>query len=123
SPGQRFYLQHNHLLARDPEWEYLVGRGWNGEEIRWYEVADFGNSHSGDLHYTLDSQTGEIRFAPIIRQRDGTLQMYGAIPPEGMSLIMKQYRWGGGLGGNVSANTLVTLSSSLPYIARVSNRV
>lgn len=57
-----------------------------------------------------------------MRQPDGTLKLYGAIPPRGANLIFHQYRTGGGAVGNVQAGILNTLKTAIPYVARVSNR-
>ena len=88
----------------------------------WKEVPNFANSTETDTHYTLDSVTGELRFGPAIRQPDGTMKRFGAIPPRGSNLIFQRYRYGGGLDGNVQANIINTLKTAIPFIARVMNR-
>ena len=45
---------------------------------------------------SVDSTTGELRLGPAIRQRDGTIKLYGAIPSRGANIIFARYRYGGG---------------------------
>jgi len=85
-------------------------------------MPDFADSETRDRHYTLDSVTGELRFGPAIRQQDGTIKLYGAIPPRGANLIFEKYRYGGGEHGNVQTGIINTLKTSIPYISQVSNR-
>lgn len=120
TPGQRFYLEHTPVVTRIPG-EYLAVRTENGEE-RWVEVSDFSTSGPNDRHYMLDSGTGEIRFGPALPQRDGTVHVYGAVPPKDAMLVMRSYRAGGGQVGNVAKHTINVLKTGLPYIERVLNR-
>lgn len=122
SPGQIFYLAHRPMIARQPN-EYLLVRREDGREERWQEVSDFSSSQPNDRHYTIDSETGELRLGPALPQRDGQVRRYGALPPKNSMLIMTRYRYGGGVAGNVTVNTLTELRSSPPYVSRVSNRV
>lgn len=122
SPGQIFYLEHTPVVPRTGQ-EYLMVRTSDGREERWYEVSDFSTSTADDRHYTIDGQTGELRLGPALRQRDGQMKRYGAIPPQGAMLVMSGYRYGGGMVGNVANNTLRVLKTALPYIAKVSNRI
>lgn len=121
SPGQRFQLQLTPILRRQPG-ETLVVQA-KGEATRtWTEVTDLADSGPDDRHFTLDSVTGELRLGPAVRQRDGTIKLYGAIPPRGSNLTFARYRYGGGQEGNVQTGVLNTLKMAIPYIARVSNR-
>jgi len=122
SPGQVFYLEHKPILARSGG-EFLSIRRENGREERWQEVSDFSSSQANDRHYTIDSDIGEVRLAPALPQPDGTVQRYGMLPDIGSLLTMTAYRYGGGLIGNVGAQTLNVLKTSLPYIDRVTNRI
>jgi predicted phage baseplate assembly protein len=121
TPGQRFYLEHRPLIARTAD-EYLLVRRDDGREERWQEVSDFSSSTANDRHYTIDSDTGEVRLGPALPQRDGQVHRYGALPPKNAMLVMTGYRYGGGQIGNVAANRLTVLKTALPYIARVTNR-
>jgi predicted phage baseplate assembly protein len=64
-----------------------------------------------------------VQFGPAIRQPNGIERYYGLIPPKGKQVRFRQYRSGGGIVGNVGANTLTVLKSSIPYVARVNNRI
>ncbi|MFB2772426.1 baseplate J/gp47 family protein [Pelatocladus sp. BLCC-F211] len=81
--------------------------------VLWQEVADFYGSGASDRHYTLDRQTGEIRF--------GNGQA-GMIPPRGQNNIrLSFYRTGGGKQGNVTSQSISELKTTVPYIDRVIN--
>jgi predicted phage baseplate assembly protein len=122
SPGQVFYLEHKPILARSGG-EFITIRREDGREERWQEVSDFSSSQANDRHYTIDSDTGEVRLAPALPQPDGTVLRYGMLPAKGSLITMNAYRYGGGLIGNVGAYTLNVLKTSLPYIDRVTNRI
>lgn len=123
SPGQRFYLEHSPLVARASD-ENLIIRIDNNEvnDERWQEVTDFASSNEHDKHYTIDSNTGEVRFGPALQQPDGQVRRFGAIPPKGAMVVMSGYRYGGGQVGNVAENTINVLKTGLPFIGRVRNR-
>ena len=92
--------------------------GW----VEWLPVTDFARSTEHDRHYQLDPVSGEVQFGPAVRQPDGGLRQYGAIPPKGSTLRMSAYRVGGGSGGNVARGQVRVLKTSVPYVARVENR-
>ncbi len=119
TPGQKFKLQNTPILPRSKD-EYIIVRGKKDEV--WTEVSDFASSSETDRHYMLDAITGEIRFGPAMPQRDGSVRRYGAIPEKGALIIMKQYRYGGGIRGNLQVGAINTLKTSIPFIARVTNR-
>lgn len=121
SAGQVFQLQSTPILRRE-EREHLVVQVEGERPQIWKEVPDFAGSDAFDEHYTLDSVTGELRFGPAIRQQDGTIKLFGSIPPRGANLIFKKYRTGGGDIGNIQASIINTLKTSIPYIAQVNNR-
>jgi predicted phage baseplate assembly protein len=87
----------------------------------WREVTDFAESGAADRHFTLDGVTGELRLGPAVRQPDGTIKLYGAVPPRGSNLIFERYRHGGGQEGNLQTGVLNTLKTAIPYVARVTN--
>jgi predicted phage baseplate assembly protein len=120
SSSQRFRLQCTPILERQPGEALLVQVEGEPTQI-WTEVPDFALSRTNDRHYTLDSVTGELRLAPAVRQPDGSIRLYGAVPPRGANLIFARYRVGGGQEGNLQAGVLNTLKTAIPYIARVSN--
>lgn len=121
APGQVFYLANTPVAARTTE-EYMVVRLEDGREQRWVEVTDFSTSNPNDRHYTLDSDTGEIRLAPALPQPDGSVRRYGALPPKNAMLVMRSYRHGGGVKGNVGIGSINVLKTPIPYIERVLNR-
>jgi len=51
----------------------------------------------------------------------GYWERLGNVPPSGSEFRMKAYRHGGGHRGNVSANSLTVLRSSIPEVATVTN--
>ncbi|MFQ5418949.1 MAG: putative baseplate assembly protein [Anaerolineae bacterium] len=120
APGQEFQLQVTPILKRRPG-EILIIQ--DGDDLQqWQEVPDFSRSTGNDRHFTLDSVTGEVRLGPSIRQPDGTMKRYGAIPPRGAQVVFQCYRYGGGLDGNVQAGIINTLKTAIPYIDHVTNR-
>jgi len=121
-PGQSFQLRNSPILAGRPE-EAIEVISENGKEVEtWQEVEDFANSGPDDRHFVCDNAQGLVRFGPAIREQDGTLKQFGAIPPKGSQIRFISYRCGGGAGGNVAAGTLTVLKSSIPYVAGVTNR-
>jgi len=121
TPSQVFQLEQYPVLPCRPG-EHLLVETVDGDWENWGQVADFGDSGPDDKHYTLDSVSGQIRFGPVIRQSKGTEQPFGATPPKNARLRFEGYRVGGGSVGNVGANALTVLKSSIPYVARVANR-
>ncbi len=121
SPGQIFQLRHFPILERRAGETIMVsddGDGW----VEWEEVADLADSGPDDLHFTLQSVTGELRFGPSLRQPDGDMRAFGAVPPRGKHMRFSRHRYGGGLIGNVQKGKLRILKTSIPYVARVQNR-
>jgi predicted phage baseplate assembly protein len=94
----------------------------DGSYEEWVEVPDFSQSSSADKHFVCDTTVGEIQFGPSIREPNGEMRQYGAIPPRGKLIKMSAYRYGGGSVGNVGKNTLTVLKSSIPYVGGVINR-
>jgi predicted phage baseplate assembly protein len=84
-------------------------------------VADLAHSDRYDRHFTLDTATGEVRFGPAVRQQDGTIHQYGRVPEAAREIRFTRYRYGGGVKGNLPADSLQILTTSLAYISRVTN--
>ena len=119
--GQRFHLRHRPVV-RGPhpiDLEVATETGWE----TWTEVRGFSESHPTDRHFTLDAAAGEIALGPAVREADGSLRHYGAVPPKGAALRIPRYRTGGGRRGNVARGAISVLKSSVPYVGRVENRV
>jgi predicted phage baseplate assembly protein len=134
------------VLKPPPELQSLESSAF---EQAWEEVSDFASSTAQDFHYSLDSITGRIQFGPLIQesghlreevqmrrkvQHQGyepattelsTLDLqekqYGAVPPKGWTVRIKQYRNGGGNQGNVPSNTIRILKTAIPYVEKVIN--
>ncbi|MET7758945.1 putative baseplate assembly protein [Streptomyces sp. NPDC005389] len=129
-PAQRLRLAHAPVVDRPPLLLQVAERADSGvdeedPEAGWQEwtvVRDFASSRPDDRHVTLDATTGEIAFGPCVRQPDGTLRQFGAVPPKGAAIRAVRYGTGGGRAGNVARSTITVLRSSIPYIARVENR-
>jgi predicted phage baseplate assembly protein len=116
---QMFRCRNTPVLPREAHETLEVEH--DGTVVQWTEVSDFVDSDRDDLHFAWDSYTGEIRFGPLIRYPDGSMRQHGAVPPEGARIQLNTYRTGGGSSGNVGANTLTSLRTALPYVARVQN--
>ncbi|MFJ2112272.1 putative baseplate assembly protein [Streptomyces sp. NPDC087850] len=119
-PGQRLRLAHAPVVGDVPPLHLQVAErdGWTD----WTTVGHFAASGPGDRHLTLDAATGEIAFGPAVREADGTLRQYGAVPPKGAVIRARRYRTGGGRRGNVARGAVQVLRDSVPYVAEVVNR-
>ena len=118
-PGQSFTTSRLPILPRR-----------EGERVRvvdldgaadWDEVESFTESGPHDRHVVIDGATGTVSFGPRVRSADGTVKQYGAIPRDGAEILLTGYRYGGGASGNVGAQTLTVLRSSLPFVDHVTN--
>jgi predicted phage baseplate assembly protein len=125
APNQVFRLIRTPVLPRRKN-ETLLVEPEGGELEEWVEVEDFANSGPDDPHFILDSVAGEIRFGPRLWEQDerrGAVEVQkGGIPPKEALLTFSRYRYGGGAIGNVGAQTLTVLKSSIPYVDSVTNR-
>ncbi|OIV36366.1 putative baseplate assembly protein [Mangrovactinospora gilvigrisea] len=125
-PGQRFSLAHGPVVAGEPPVLVQTARagaddgdgGWQD----WAVVPDFAGSGPEDRHVTLDAATGEVSFGPAVRQSDGALRAFGAVPPRDAVVRAARYRIGGGRRGNVARGAINVLRSSVPFVAEVVNR-
>ncbi|MGW0502164.1 putative baseplate assembly protein [Micromonospora sp. NPDC003241] len=119
-PGLRLRVARPPVLPDDEPFvvEVSDGAGWQ----EWTEVDAFGATGPDDRCVTVDRTTGEVEFGPAVREPDGTLRRYGAVPPNGARLRVRRYRTGGGRRGNVARGTISMLRSSVPYVSRVENR-
>jgi predicted phage baseplate assembly protein len=129
--GQRFALQRRPVVPwEEPSILRVVvprSRPEDGPEAResveeWQLCRDFSGSGPEDRHYRLDPSSGEIELGPAVRQPDGTLRQYGAVPPLGARLSLSAYRVGGGRAGNVTRGVVRVLKTSVPYVSRVESR-
>lgn len=119
-PGQRFQLKRRPVLrSRDPI--ELVVTTTHRQET-WREVGDFAECGERDLRFVLDMVAGEVALGPAVRQEDGSLRQYGAVPPTGAILSIRSYMTGGGRRGNCGPGAISVLKSSIPHVHAVTNR-
>ena len=119
APGQRFALRHRPVLP----WQGSLLTVIAGEESsEWTPVDHFGDEDAASRRFHIDPVAGEMVFGPAVREGDGTVRQYGAIPRKSASLRMSAYRTGGGRKGNVGRGQIRVLKTSVPYVARVENR-
>jgi hypothetical protein len=104
--------------------ERAPAKEYGGKVYRiWREVDSFSYSHDERHLYIADRLAGKIIFAPAARllRPDGALEetprtlANAAIPPAGREIRL-WYRRGGGLAGNVAANTLTVLKDAIPGV-------
>ncbi|MBR6088672.1 MAG: putative baseplate assembly protein [Anaerolineaceae bacterium] len=122
-PGQRFKLQYAPVLNFMGEETVEVEETVEGIQafIPWTRVDDFSSSDKFARHFMLDTANGEIIFGPSVRQPDGSMIQYGRIPESGKRIRVTDYRYGGGTRGNLPANAIDVMNTSLAYISRASN--
>jgi predicted phage baseplate assembly protein len=119
--GQRFTLKRRPVVPGDRATSARVSDDEDGWQ-EWTQVADFSGSGPGDCHFTLDAVGGEISFGPAVREPDGTVRNYGAVPAKGSRIKVDVYLTGGGRLGNIAPRSISILKSSIPYVSRVENR-
>lgn len=119
-PGQRYSLKHRPVVpgGAGAILEVSDVDGWQ----EWKQVQDFVDSKPEDHHFVLDAVAGEVQLGPGVREPDGALRNYGAVPPKGVRVRLLSYLIGGGRKGNVARNTISVLKSSIPYVSRIQNR-
>jgi predicted phage baseplate assembly protein len=119
-PGQQLPLRHSPVLAGygPPVVETSSLDGW----LEWTEVEHFADSGPQDRHFTLDAVSGLVLFGPVVREADGSLRHYGAVPEKGAEVRIRGYATGGGARGNLAAGSIRRLKSSIPSVAAVENR-
>ncbi|MCJ8505886.1 putative baseplate assembly protein [Kocuria flava] len=120
APGQVFPLDRRPVVpdGRAFAVEVTDGSGWQS----WTEVDSFANCTPEERVVQLDRSEGVVRFPPAVREADGSLRSYGAVPPVGSTIRVPEYRTGGGPRGNVASRTLTVLGSTVPFVVRVENR-
>jgi predicted phage baseplate assembly protein len=125
-PGQVFRVRRVPVLPRRYDENVRIvlprhERTGEPEEQDWTEVADLADAEEDDLVYTWSGATGEIRFGPRVLDRAGKVWQHGAIPPIDAQVYVTGYRYGGGRRGNVAAERLTVLHTSIPFVASVTN--
>ena len=125
-PGQVFQVRRVPVLPRrfDETVRVVLPRHeriGEPEEQEWTEVADLADAEDDDLVFTWSGATGEIRFGPRVLDRQGRVRQHGAIPQIDAQIYVTGYRFGGGRRGNVPAERLTILHTSIPFVASVTN--
>lgn len=122
-PGQTYQLNFSPVLELKDDEVVEVEELRNGQVVYvpWQRVADFSHSERYDRHFVLEAATGEVRFGPSVRQPDGSVRQYGRVPEVGRRIRITQYRYGGGVAGNVPAGRISVMRSAVPYVDRVTN--
>jgi predicted phage baseplate assembly protein len=118
-PGQQFTASRRPVVigAGAATLESMSDDGW----VEWHPVHSFAGSGPDDRHYILDGESGIVHFGPAIREPDGGVRQYGAVPPYGATIRLRAYATGGGRLGNVGKGAIQTLKSSIPFVDRVEN--
>ena len=80
----------------------------NGYTV-WTRVDDFFGSSPTDQHYALNRTTGEVRFGDGLH---GNIPVANASNPDA-NVVAREYRVGGGKRGNVPAQAIKTLATSI----------
>ncbi|MFI9650028.1 putative baseplate assembly protein [Streptomyces sp. NPDC052040] len=118
TPGQSFTLHRTPVVAGSL---LEVAVDTKAGRQMWKVVTSFADSSPTDRHVTVDEAGGDVRFGPAVRQPDGEIRQYGAVPEIGARITAGPYRCGGGRGGNVAAATLTVLRTPISLISRVEN--
>ncbi|WP_147915531.1 putative baseplate assembly protein [Ruania zhangjianzhongii] len=118
-PGQVFTLAHAPVTAGGGVvLEVAAGDGWQ----EWAEVETFAGSLPESTVFRLDRAIGQLILPPAVREADGTLRHYGAVPAKGAPLRVRSYRTGGGPAGNVAPRAVTVMRDLVPLVDRVVNR-
>jgi predicted phage baseplate assembly protein len=120
TPAQRFPLQRRPVVPWEEPGVLQVIDETGATD--WTAVEHFAESTEDENCFHVDAFAGEVQFGPAVRQGDGALRQYGAVPPKGAHLRLTVYRTGGGVSGNVATGQVRVLKTSVPYVARVENR-
>ncbi|WP_031003614.1 putative baseplate assembly protein [Streptomyces sp. NRRL F-5727] len=120
--GQSFTVDRPPVVPGEFTLEVTAPDAGDDTAPPWTRVDDFAHSGPADRHFTLDEGTGRVDFGPAVRERDGTVRHFGAVPPKGATVRVRAYRTGGGVRGNVARSTLRVLRGTVPFVARVENR-
>ena len=119
-PGESFELGRHPVVPGGEDFviEIASGSGWDS----WTEVDSFAGCEPDDMVFVLDRTAGTVHFPPAVREPDGTLRYYGAVPSAGSLVRVPHYRTGGGPKGNVATRAISVLRSTIPFVNSVENR-
>jgi predicted phage baseplate assembly protein len=119
-PGETFRTAYAPVLPAGDSLRLITTSDDGSTE--WTQTEHFAHCTADDHRFLLDAVHGVISFGPAVRQQDGSVHQYGAVPPKGAIVQIEAYATGGGRIGNVAAGSISTLKSSIPFIAGVENR-
>ncbi len=119
-PGQRMAMRAP--TAIDPE-HVVVEVFEHDSWVPWSVVSTFADSAPSDRVVQVVPGSAEVRFGPSLREADGGQRSYGAAPPDGAPVRIRNHLVGGGRLGNVAEGTIRVLHTPVPNIARIENRV
>lgn len=97
--GQSFQLKKVPVVPGSTRLRVQV----NGQDETWQEVPNWDQVRAHDWKYVLSAESGQIFFG------DG---LHGRVPQSGGKIAVLKYRKGGGVLGNVGANTLTNYLGS-----------
>ncbi|BCJ48218.1 hypothetical protein GCM10010168_25780 [Actinoplanes ianthinogenes] len=132
-PGQVLRVARAPIVALDDGHDVVLGvarpdpvapaRSFHGVTYEvWEPVSTFAGATAADRVYLLDRASGTVSFAPRLDLRDtagAQPRVVGALPPAGAEIRM-WYSTGGGVAGNVAANTVSAMRDPIPGV-RVTN--
>ncbi|HWL34879.1 MAG TPA: putative baseplate assembly protein [Frankiaceae bacterium] len=117
-PGQRFALRRGPVVQGDAPIRVEVRGGAEWEP--WCEVDEFDRSEPDDPHVVVDRACGEVVFGSAVREPDGRVRHYGAVPPRGAP-VRASYDVGGGRAGNARRGRVTVLRTTVPFVTAVEN--
>jgi len=125
-PNQTFQISNYPVLANPPSVTGIVqvDEGDGSGYTTWTEVADFSVSGPDSAVYTLDHAAGVVTFGDGVRGKiphwlssDGTNLQNSDTD----NVQVTQYQYGGGVAGNVGANTITSMIDTVPFVATATN--
>lgn len=99
-------------LRKTPVQSLTLQTQLNGASTDWSQVDDFLSSGPEDTHYVLNATAGTVQFG------DGDR---GLIPEASAQIIAVEYRYGGGLRGDVPAGAINSPQTLLVGVDQVTN--
>ena len=103
------------VKVRSVRLEVDEGQG-RGFEV-WEEVDDFYHSTEADPHFTLNRNSGQVRFG---NGEHGRIPQVHPTDPN-RNIVAREYRFGGGKAGNVGARRITELQSFVESAKGVTN--
>jgi hypothetical protein len=95
-PAQRYKLVNKPVIERSLRLDVEEGQRW----VEWTEVDEFHASQPDDRHFVVDLESGEVCFGNGLQ---------GMPPQIGQKIRVREYRYGGGVEGNVAPKAISKL--------------